>query len=118
MSDESFLSSWVKNGMISTLRLFCNYGVAGSYPPPFAYQKTISVMGFLGKQAATFGQYGNPNLGPEKKHSFEVGFESSFFHDFATLAFTYYNSRTKDCLLYTSRCVSETGIISVSSVLR
>ena len=98
MSDESFLSSWVKNGMISTLRLFCNYGVAGSYPPPFAYQKTISVMGFLGKQAATFGQYGNPNLGPEKKHSFEVGFESSFFHDFATLAFTYYNSRTKDAL--------------------
>ena len=94
MSDEPFLASLVNSGMLSMLRVFCNYGVAGSYPPPFAYQRTISVTGYQGKQAGTFGQFGNPDLGPEKKHSFEVGFESSFLHDVATLSFTYYHSVT------------------------
>jgi hypothetical protein len=98
MSDEPFLASLVSSGMLSMLRVFCNYGVAGSYPPPFAYQRTISVTGYQGKQAGTFGQFGNPDLGPEKKHSFEVGFESSFLHDVATLSFTYYHSVTKGAL--------------------
>lgn len=98
MSDEPFLRKLTQSGMLNILRLFCNYGVAGSYPPPFAYQRTIAISAYRGKQAATFGQYGNPNLGPEKKHSFEIGLESSFLHDFATLSFTYYRSQTKDAL--------------------
>lgn len=98
MSEAPFMQNWVKKGILNTWRWFGNYGVAGSYPPPFAYQKTIDISSFRGKQAGAFGQYGNPNLGPEKKHSVEVGFESSFFHDRFNLGFTYYYSRTKDAL--------------------
>lgn len=98
MTDEPFLHALTQNGMLNVLRIYSNYGVAGSYPPPFAYQRTVNITAFKGKQAAEFGQYGNPNLGPEKKHSFELGFETAFLHNFATLALTYYHSLTKDAL--------------------
>lgn len=98
MTDEPFLHTLAQRGLLNVLRIYSNYGVAGSYPPPFAYQRTILITAFKGKQAAEFGQYGNPDLGPEKKHSFEVGFETAFFHNFATLMFTYYHSLTQDAL--------------------
>ena len=94
MTDEPFMRSLVSRRILTTLRWFCNYGVAGSYPPPFAYQKTVDISSFQGKLAATFGQYGNANLGPEKKHAFEIGFEGSLFND---------------CLLYTSMCAGLTA---------
>ena len=98
MSDEAFLKSMVVNGTINTLRLFCNYGVAGSYPPAFEYQKTIDISSFQGKQAATFGKYGNPDLGPERKHSFELGLESSLFNHLLTIGFNYYYTHTRNAI--------------------
>lgn len=98
LTEEPFMQPIVRKSIIDNLRLLANYGVAGSYPPPFEYQKTIDVLSFQGKQAAVFGKYGNPDLGPEKKHSFEAGFEGSFFNNLVSLGFTYYYARTKGAL--------------------
>ncbi|MCI6159776.1 MAG: TonB-dependent receptor [Prevotellaceae bacterium] len=98
MSEEPFMKSLSQKGIVNSLRLLANYGVAGNYPPAFEYQKTVNVTSFNGKQAATFGKYGNPNLGPEKKHSYEAGLDASFFHNILTLGLTYYYARTKDAI--------------------
>ena len=98
MSDEKFMCRAVESGILSSLKIFANYGVAGSYPPAFAYQKTIDINSFLGQQAASFGQYGNDDLGPEKKHSYEAGFNAVLFGRFLNLGFTYYYALTKGAL--------------------
>lgn len=98
MSDESFMSGLREKGLVNNMRLLANYGVAGSYPPAFEYQRTITISPFKGEQSATFGKYGNPDLGPEKKHSIEAGFEASLFNNIIGLGVTYYYARTKDAL--------------------
>lgn len=95
MSQESWLQhSW----WLSQLRLFANYGVAGLYPPAFAYQRTVAFDSYQGQLAATFGQYGNPDLGPEKKHSTEFGLDLGLWKGMVNLAATYYYSLTRDAL--------------------
>ena len=49
-----------------------------------------------GGQAASFGKYGNPDLAPEKKHSYEAGFNAVLFNRVLNLGFTYYYALTKD----------------------
>ena len=98
LSEEKFMQSLRRSGLVGSLRLMANIGVAGNFPPAFAYQKTIAMSAYHGKQAATFGDYGNANLGPEKKHSVEAGFEASVLRGKISLAFTYYYSRTKDAI--------------------
>ncbi len=98
MTEEPFMQRVMESGVVRMMRLFANYGVAGSYPPAFEYQKTIAMTPFQGNQAATFGKYGNPDLGPEKKHSYEIGLNASLFKDVLSLGFTYYYTRTKGAL--------------------
>ena len=98
ISDEPWMQNLVQEGWVNSLRLLANYGVAGSYPPAFEYQRTIEVSSYLDKQANTFGKNGNPNLGPEKKHSREIGFQGAFFHNVLNLGLTYYNAITMDAL--------------------
>lgn len=99
LSDEEFMrSAMEKSNLVNSLKLFANYGIAGSYPPAFAYQKTIAVNSFLGQQAASFGQYGNADLGPEKKHSYEAGFNAVLLDRFLNIGFTYYYALTKGAL--------------------
>ena len=98
MSDEPFMRDIVSNGLLNNFRLFANYGIAGSYPPPFEYQRTVAFNSFLGNQAASFGNYGNPDLAPEKKHSYEAGFNVVLFNQTVNLGFTYYYALTKDAL--------------------
>ncbi len=95
LSEESFARSldW-----LNQFRLFANYGVAGLYPPAFAYQRTVDLTSFQNSQAATFDQYGNDDLGPEKKHSFEVGFSSSWIDNRLSLGVNYYYALTRDAL--------------------
>ncbi len=97
-SDEPFMSSLKDSEMLTDLRIFANYGVAGSYPPPFEYQKTIGFYSYRGGQAASFGQVGNPDLGPEKKHSWEAGFNSVMLKSRLGLGLTYYYALTKGAL--------------------
>ena len=98
ISDEPWMRNLVQEGWVNSLRLLANYGVAGSYPPAFEYQRTIEVSSYLDKQANSFGKNGNPNLGPEKKHSREIGFQGAFFHNVLNLGLTYYNAITMDAL--------------------
>ncbi|GHT65162.1 SusC/RagA family TonB-linked outer membrane protein [Bacteroidia bacterium] len=96
LAEESFMAE-IKP-VVSDFKWRANYGIAGNYPQPFSHQKTISLGSFQDKQYATFGNYGNPDLGPEKKHSYEAGFDASFFDRRLTTGFTYYYTRTKDAL--------------------
>lgn len=98
LSEEPFMEKVKESNIINNFRLLANYGVAGSYPPPFEYQRTVNINSFLGQQAASFGKYGNPNLAPEKKHSYEVGFNSVLFNRILNLGFTYYYALTKNAL--------------------
>lgn len=98
VSDEPWMKNLVYDGWVNTLKVMANYGVAGSYPPAFEYQRTVEVSSYLDKQANTFGKNGNPNLGPEKKHSFEVGVQGVFFHKILNFGFTFYRALTKDAL--------------------
>lgn len=98
LTDEKFMNSIVERGVMTNFRLRANYGVAGTFPPAYSYEVTVNEVPYLGQQAAVFGQVGNPDLGPEKKHSFEVGFDASFFHDIFDLTFTYYSNITKDAI--------------------
>ena len=98
VSDEPWMKNLVYDGWVNSLKVMVNYGVAGSYPPAFEYQRTVEVSSYLDKQANTFGKNGNPNLGPEKKHSFEVGVQGLFFHKILNFGFTFYRALTKDAL--------------------
>lgn len=100
MSDESFMKPLTQSGILNNLRLMANYGVAGSYPPAFEYQRTVDLGAYNDQQAAYFGKYGNPNLAPEKKHSYEVGFNSTLFNNVLNIGMTYYYALTKDALFY------------------
>lgn len=98
LSDEAFMRTAVESGWINSAKIFANYGVAGNYPPAFSYQKTIGVVSFQGKQAGTFGNYGNPDLGPEKKHTYELGLQTVALRGLLSLGFTYYYSMTRDAI--------------------
>jgi hypothetical protein len=98
VSEEPWMQKLVDNKWMNSLKLMANYGVAGSYPPAFEYMRTVETSSYLDKQANTFGKIGNPNLGPEKKRSYEFGFQGDFFHNVLSLGFTYYYAITKDAL--------------------
>jgi outer membrane receptor protein involved in Fe transport len=98
ISEEPFMQSLQRNNTVNSLQIRGNYGIAGSYPPPFEYQKTISLSSYLNQQAATFGKYGNPDLAPEKKHSYEAGFNALLFNRILNFGFTWYYALTKDAL--------------------
>jgi len=98
ISEESFMRKLKESNIISSLRILANYGIAGSYPPAFEYQQTISFNSYLNQQAASFGKYGNPNLAPEKKHSYEAGINAVLLNRIVNVGFTYYYALTKNAL--------------------
>lgn len=98
VSEEPWMRPLVYSGWVNALKVLTSYGVAGSYPPAFEYQRTIEVSSYQGKQANTFGNIGNSDLGPEKKHSYEIGFQGTFLHNVLNAGFTYYYAITRDAL--------------------
>lgn len=98
LSDEAFMRPAVQSGIVNTIRLLANYGVAGNYPPPYEYQRTINVQSYLGNQAGVFDKKGNPDLGPEKKHSYEIGLDAALLRNRLNVGFTYYYTRTKGAI--------------------
>lgn len=94
MTEESWLrdSPW-----LTQLRLFANYGVAGLYPPAYAYQRTVKFASYGGALAGSFDQYGNDDLGPERKHSVEAGLNANLWGRLS-LGLTWYYSLTRDAI--------------------
>ncbi|MDR2652009.1 MAG: TonB-dependent receptor [Prevotellaceae bacterium] len=89
---------WVRGNFISTMKVRANYGVAGNLPPAWVNQKTIDFSGFLGEQAAYFGQPGNDDLKPEKSYTFESAIDLGIFDNRIMFTAGYYNTITKDAL--------------------
>lgn len=98
LDNENFMQNLKQKELINAFKIRANYGVAGNFPPPFEYQKTVNFNPYLGGQAAGFGRYGNPDLGPEKTYAYEVGFDISMLKRFLNIGATYYHSVTKDAL--------------------
>ncbi|MGO3707756.1 MAG: TonB-dependent receptor domain-containing protein [Mesonia hippocampi] len=102
MSSES----WFTSNLISSLRFRGSYGIAGNLPPAYVHEKTIAFDGYLGNQAAMFGQIGNDNLKPEKTQTFEGGIDITLANNRVNFSVGYYKSLTKDALFYVTSAPS------------
>jgi outer membrane receptor protein involved in Fe transport len=98
LSGESFFQDAISADLVSNLRLRANFGVAGNFPPPFAHDRTVSFASYLGGQSAGLGQPGNPDLRPEKTHTYEVGAELEALAGRLIIQLTRYDARTRDAL--------------------
>lgn len=98
LGSEPFFQDAVSSDLISSVRLRGNFGVAGNFPPPFARDRTIDFASFLGEQTAEFGQPGNPDLGPEKTETLELGGELEALAGRLSFQFNWYDARTKDAI--------------------
>lgn len=98
MSEEPWFEAL--SAIVSSARLRAGIGVAGNLPKAWANERTIAFQGFLGDQAAYFGQPGNDNLKPEKTQTTEGGIDLSFLKDRIRFSAGYYRSETRDALFY------------------
>ena len=99
VSDEPFLRGMgIGGSFISKLKLRANLGYAGNFPTPFANFREVNTAPYLGRSAVGFGQFGNPELEPEKVRTWEVGGDIAFFNDRLAIEATYFNALTKDAL--------------------
>lgn len=104
-SDAFHLPSFISYG-----KLRGSWGIVGNYPSP--YQANIAYnQANLGVQAPGTGSvlttttasfFGNDAIRPEKKHEYEFGLETKFFHNRLGLDLTYYNARIVDQILQLS----------------
>lgn len=102
---------WLDSAIFNSIRLRGSYGVAGNLPPAFVNEKTINFSGYLGDQAAYFGQPGNDNLKPEKTTTIEGGIDIALLNNRINFSAGYYHSLTQDGLFYVPPAPS-TGYIS------
>jgi hypothetical protein len=86
--------------VMSSAKVRGSFGVAGNLPTPFANERTIAFSGYLGQQAAYFGQPGNDNLKPEKTQTAEGAVDMGFLQDRVLVSAGYYHSVTRDALFY------------------
>jgi TonB-linked SusC/RagA family outer membrane protein len=100
MSDESWFST---GNFISELRFRGAYGVAGVRP---AFRDAITLFGPVTATVGgsdvpgvTLSETGNELLKPERTTEYEGGFDIGMLRDRLGLAFTYYQSRSKDALI-------------------
>jgi TonB-dependent SusC/RagA subfamily outer membrane receptor len=85
---------------ISTVKLRAAYGESGQQPESFAALRTFQPIPGPGDVSAVSpSSLGNPDLGPERGHEIEVGFDAAFLDERLGLEFTYYNQRTTDAIL-------------------
>jgi TonB-dependent starch-binding outer membrane protein SusC len=96
ISDEAF---WPGH-LVPTMKLRTAYGTAGRAPAQFAADRTYTpIAGKMGQPAVTPWNIGDPNLGPETSHEFELGFDAGLWANRVGLELTYWNQRTVDALM-------------------
>lgn len=88
------------SNVISSAKVRGSFGIAGNLPTAFTNERTIAFQGYLGEQAAFFGQPGNEDLKPEKTQTTEGGIDLGFYHDRFLLSAGYYHSITRNALFY------------------
>ncbi|MBI4540407.1 MAG: TonB-dependent receptor [Gemmatimonadetes bacterium] len=94
VSDEAF---WPKT--LGDLKVRAAYGHAGRAPGAFDALRTWAPVGWGGLPAFFPQNTGNPNLGPERKTEWEVGFDSGLFGGRLSTEVTYYHATIEDALL-------------------
>ncbi|WP_263791100.1 TonB-dependent receptor domain-containing protein, partial [Salinibacter sp.] len=98
LTEEPFIEDAIPTGVISNLKLRGSYGEAGNFPTPFANQRLINAGAFLGALSYQFAEPGDPNLGPERVETWEVGANIGLFSDRVTFQVTRYNETTTDAI--------------------
>ncbi|HEU5209649.1 MAG TPA: SusC/RagA family TonB-linked outer membrane protein [Longimicrobiales bacterium] len=102
--------SWVLNeepaigerlpDFIDAFKLRLAYGQSGQQPLSFSALRTYAaITGPFDTPAVTPSTVGNSELGPERGHEIEAGFDAGLWDDRVGLEFTYYNKRTTDAIL-------------------
>ncbi|HEY2379135.1 MAG TPA: SusC/RagA family TonB-linked outer membrane protein [Gemmatimonadaceae bacterium] len=88
---------------LNQLRLRTAYGESGLRPgvlDAIAYFTAAPArLDSTNVAGVTSGNLGNPNLKAERTREYEVGFDAGFFHDRASIGFTYYDKRSRDALV-------------------
>jgi len=102
--------SWVLNeepkareilpDFINAFKLRLAYGQSGQQPLSFSALRTYTaITGPNNTPAVTPNTVGNTDLGPERGHELEVGFDAGLMDDRLGLEFTFYNKKTTDAIL-------------------
>jgi hypothetical protein len=104
LSDEPFWNL----GFVHTLKLRAAYGESGQQPQTFAAIRTYQpITGESNLPAGSPQAPGNPDLGPERGHEIELGFDASMLDERIGVEFTYYNQKTTDVII--QRSVAPSG---------
>jgi len=92
VSEEPFFRA----PFVSQLKLRAAYGHSGQQPDAFAAIPTYRAGG---AGTVTPGAFGNPDLGPERSHETELGFDAGFLDDRLGVELTYFRGMTTDAIL-------------------
>lgn len=99
LSAEPFWqSSAFLRSLVPNLKFRANLGFAGRFPTPFANDRLVTATPFLGEIAYTYGQFGNPDLRPERVRTFEAGADLALYDGHLGLEVTYFYAKTSDAL--------------------
>jgi len=99
LNEEPRLQEFIPE-LVNTLKLRLAYGQSGQQPLSFSALRTYaSITGPNNTPAVTPSSVGNPNLGPERGHEFEAGFDAGLWQEKIGLEFSYYHKRTTDAIL-------------------
>lgn len=96
LSDESFWGfEWWE-----VMKLRMAMGESGKAPGAFDAVRTWNpIAGENGQPGFSPGDYGNPELGPERSREYELGFEAGMLDGRLGLDVTYFNATTMDALI-------------------
>jgi TonB-dependent starch-binding outer membrane protein SusC len=114
ISDEGFWVGGPLGGWAPELKLRAAYGETGKFPPPFERDVTFRAAPFRGESAPRFENPGNPDLGPERVASIDVGFDMGLVENRVGVNFTWYRALTTDALFR----VQEQPVTGQTSQLR
>ncbi|NNF59430.1 MAG: TonB-dependent receptor [Rhodothermaceae bacterium] len=99
LSAEPFWqNSALLRSIAPNLKFRANLGFAGKFPTPFANDRLVLASPFLGEIAYTYGQFGNPDLRPERVRTFEAGADIALADGRLGLEVTYFDAKTSDAL--------------------
>jgi TonB-dependent starch-binding outer membrane protein SusC len=98
ISDELFWLDGRLGQWVPELKLRAAYGQTGRYPPPFERDAAFTAAPFRGESAPRFVNPGNPELGPERVTSLDLGFDLGAWQNRFGVNLTWFNARTDDAL--------------------
>jgi TonB-linked SusC/RagA family outer membrane protein len=91
---------WFNVGFVDQLRLRSAWGVAGQQPGTFDASRLYDPqIGYRDQPALVPGQYGNPELSPERGEELELGFDATVLGGRLDLQYTRYQRTVRDAIV-------------------